>query len=269
MKISILFGVCLAIKTLIIVDDTTNYKHFLSTISHHTITLHNQTTVIPVFSNFGERLYDNVAVLDPTLKSFGGVLKVAGLLDFVNMGGNVLLIANEAASEATKDFAAEFSLEFTSVVKDHFADVDGNVKGRTVSPHVSNVEFVMYSGIGHRLSGKNDLIHPVLTASDSAYTGKSKSISYGSDVLLVSSFQALNSARVTFIGSKSLLQDKYYPLNKQFASDLINWTFKEKSVIRVKSSHHGRVGEVEQHGIYRIKDEMVPSDSDFRSIAWN
>lgn len=48
-----------------------------------------------------------------------------------------------------------------------------------------------------------------------------------------------------------------YPGNKKFALQVSAWAFQESGVLRVKSSNHHRLGEKKQHGIYRIKDDMV------------
>jgi oligosaccharyltransferase complex subunit beta len=45
--------------------------------------------------------------------------------------------------------------------------------------------------------------------------------------------------------------------NFDFVSQLTQWVFQEKSVLMVKNAKHHRVNETEQHGIYRIKDQMV------------
>jgi oligosaccharyltransferase complex subunit beta len=48
-----------------------------------------------------------------------------------------------------------------------------------------------------------------------------------------------------------------FPGNKEFAEQVSAWVFQEKGLIRIKSTNHHRLGEKDQHGIYRIKDNMV------------
>lgn len=45
--------------------------------------------------------------------------------------------------------------------------------------------------------------------------------------------------------------------NEDFAKQISEWVFGEKSVIKVQYNKHHRKGETAQHGIYRIKDKMV------------
>lgn len=130
------------------------------------------------------------------------------LLNFVNLGGNVLVGLGDDISEAVKDFSIEFSVDFTSKpVADHFSGengVEGSIQGRLAgSKYIANVkEPIFYSGNAHFLSGRNELIKPLLVAKDSAFikdgpkiTGKTQ---LGSSIVLASTFQALNNARVLF-----------------------------------------------------------------------
>ena len=50
----------------------------------------------------------------------------------------------------------------------------------------------------HSLSGRNALIKPLLVAHDSAFISEKKNIRTGPSIALVSTFQALNNARVLF-----------------------------------------------------------------------
>jgi oligosaccharyltransferase complex subunit beta len=45
--------------------------------------------------------------------------------------------------------------------------------------------------------------------------------------------------------------------NEEFTAELSKWAFQEKSVLRINLHKHHRKGETSQHGIYRIKDDMV------------
>ena len=157
---------------------------------------------------------------------------MGSIVEFINKGGNVLLVGSDQVSEALKDFAYEFSVDLktgSSDVQDSFnaaAAAKGLVEG-FVMPGAKNVfnptagEPIYYAGKGHVLSGKNDLIKPLLTGQDTAFVTESgkklgdKAI-VGSKVCLVSYFQALNNARVVFASSNVLFGNEYVLL-----SDLI------------------------------------------------
>jgi oligosaccharyltransferase complex subunit beta len=43
-------------------------------------------------------------------------------------------------------------------------------------------------------------------------------------------------------------------LNKEFIFEVLKWTFQQKSVIKVESHHHAKIGNTTQQSWYRIKD---------------
>lgn len=145
---------------------------------------------------------------------------MGNLIDFVNAGGNVLVTASNEVSDAIRDFSYEFSVDFKSSVNDPFdkeSTKESLVKGYllTDTKHVvDSVRVPLYfsaSGIGHALSGRNNLIKTLVAASDSAFIQEGKKVNeksfIGSAVSLISYFEALNNARVIFAGSHLLFSD--------------------------------------------------------------
>jgi oligosaccharyltransferase complex subunit beta len=167
-------------------------------------------------------LYDHVFLLDPALQELGGgPLGFGSLLDFVNQGGNVLVATDSSTSETLRDFALEFSVDFddqgTSVL-DYFHSLDepsllvlssGTFPSK--APFSTNKNPILFQGLGHRLSGKNQLSFPLLSAHPSSFSYSLKDLQddpslrgnpiLGSDLSLVSLFQARNNARLVFTGS--------------------------------------------------------------------
>ncbi len=45
--------------------------------------------------------------------------------------------------------------------------------------------------------------------------------------------------------------------NKDFIEQLFSWTFQEKSVLKVDSFDHHKIGEKAKRELYRIKDDLV------------
>nr|KAJ3420705.1 hypothetical protein HK105_005359 [Polyrhizophydium stewartii] len=239
--------------------------------------------------SFDELVYDHAVILAPKAPSFGGALKIGNLVDFVNAGGNVLLTASSEVSEAVRDFAYEFTADFDepgTAVIDRFNSVGTDptrVLSSAFSPSASNVVSdairsgppVLFKGVAHKLSGKNPLSFSVLSASSAAFaydpTDKQRLIKdplAGHAISLISAFQARNNARVVFAGSADMFSDEFFDAtitvgdktvasgNRRLASEVSQWAFQEKSVLRIEATKHHRVGESGQHGIYRIKDEM-------------
>ncbi|KAJ3161354.1 hypothetical protein HDU86_007136 [Geranomyces michiganensis] len=234
---------------------------------------------------YDENAYDHVLVLAPTVGSFGGELGVGTLLEFVNKGGNVLIAASSKISEAIRDFAYEFSADFDeagSAVFDHFnqaenSDENGTLVaasnfGRTSSAIPTGLAPVLFRGVGHRLTGKNPLMQPLLVGAPTTYAYEVADTDavegqplLGEGLVLVSALQARNNARVVFTGSVDMFGDDLINQriadkpsgNGKFVDELAKWTFQEKGVLRVVSKKHHRENETAQHGIYRIKDDMV------------
>ncbi|KAJ3272650.1 hypothetical protein HDV01_005397 [Terramyces sp. JEL0728] len=259
MQAFLILASTLLAKTLVVLDSLDSKSQYSSR-GHDLEFKHKKETFD--FIQFEELAYENVLLLDSP-SNLGGALKMGNLIEYVNYGGNVVLAPSEL-NDPARDFAFEFSVDYASTaVSDYFAPELNLVTGKIVaSEHVipKNVKAPVYKGTGHHLSGKNKLVQPVLVGSPSSFSGEDAKITshtlVGSDLVLVSAFQALNQARVVFTASSELFKDAY-PQNKDFVKELTAWVFQEKSVVKVKSKKHHRNGEADQHGIYRIKDDMV------------
>ncbi|KAI8914255.1 Dolichyl-diphosphooligosaccharide--protein glycosyltransferase subunit WBP1 [Gorgonomyces haynaldii] len=256
-------------RTLVVLnqEDAPNYSIFLDQLKTrgHQLTLGSKDLF-----TYEERVFDHVVVISKA-ESFGGVLKMGNLVDFVNKGGNVL-IATSDLTEAVRDFAFEFSVDFeTETVNDPINTLGDRVGSLTINDkaYYQVKEPVFFKGYSHKLSHKNELVRPILTGKPTSYAGKPITLktTVGNNNVFVSAFQALNNARVVFCGSSDLFSDASLKLafkeggvlagNKDFATDISKWVFGEKSVLKIESYKHHRQGEHQQHGIYRIKDDMV------------
>ncbi|KAJ3041658.1 hypothetical protein HDV00_008935 [Rhizophlyctis rosea] len=251
---------------------------------------------------YEERNYDHLLVLAPKISKFGGSLGVGAVLEFIDKGGNVLVATSSDISEAVRDLAIEFSADFDdrgTAVIDHFlASGDdhtligsSHIVSSPISKELGSIPPVLFRGVAHRLTGKNPLAKALLTGAATTYSYEprgSDSIAgspiVGTDVTLVSALQARNNARVVFSGSAELFSDKLFDApvkvagheqhaksgNEQFAAFVTKWTFQEVGVLRVERTKHHREGEDGQHGIYRIKDDMVYEIdiSEWNSKSW-
>lgn len=173
----------------------------------------------PPLVKYGGQVYRSVIVLEYS-GGFDGALGIGSLVDHVQLGGNVLVVAPPDMSENIRDFAYEFSVDFErsgSLVKGPTLTDPLTIEAK--STHLSgivpaSIKTVPYHGIGHKLSGKNKLIAPVLVACSTCYsyiTGRPFGTNslVGRSLVLVSAFQALNNARIVFSGSTHMLSDAY------------------------------------------------------------
>lgn len=99
----------------------------------------------------------------------------------------------------------------------------------------------------------------------------------GSQLGLVSTVQARNSARLSVVGSAEMLTDQWFKAkvkkadggkavstwNREFAKRVTGWTFKEIGVLRVNSIEHhlNEEGASDESNpkIYRVKNDVVSS----------
>ena len=143
--------------------------------------------------------------------------------------------------------------------------------------------------VGQALGNTSPLLAPILSAPSTAYSYNPKEeaenvedpFATGAQITLISAMQARNSARFTVLGSLEMLADKWFDasvktiggkssktVNRDFARQVTEWTFKEVGVLRVNSMQHYEVqsdkapGNTTQVGflnptIYRIKNDVV------------
>lgn len=156
--------------------------------------------------------------------------------------------------------------------------------------------------VPHVLGNSNPLLTPILNALTTAYSYNAKDeaealeepFATGSQLSLVSTMQARNSARFTVLGAGEMLQDSWCDAsvqgpgekakktksgNREFAKRLSAWTFKEVGVLKVGRLHHylnepvgassaklndSSVSEIDLNPkIYRVKNQAVRPSSPF------
>ncbi|KAJ3064787.1 hypothetical protein HDU98_011838, partial [Podochytrium sp. JEL0797] len=236
----------------------------------------------------------------------GPAIAPAKVVDFINRGGNVLVAASSKVSETIRDIGIEMSADFdekNNAVFDAFHNVEGQtdavvasrvVAGSAIIPPslaatiASGSTPLVFKGVGHRLTGKNPLAMSVLVGNPTSYsylqsnqglTAPPASALVGSTLSLVSVLQARNNARVAFSGSVDLFKDEFAGLsvgskktaNAKFVNELSKWVFQEKGVLEVRKTFHHRPTETQQHGSYRIKEDLVYEIefSEYHSDAWH
>ncbi|KAI0424819.1 Dolichyl-diphosphooligosaccharide--protein glycosyltransferase subunit WBP1 [Xylaria sp. FL1042] len=149
------------------------------------------------------------------------------------------------------------------------------------------------NGLGQTL-GQGPLLAPILRAPATSYSYNPKDESdaiedlfaAGSQLSLVSSLQARNSARFTVVGSADMLSDKWFDadvkkigekntvktLNREFAKAVSGWTFGEIGVLRVNWVEHHLNEEGASNAsnpkIYRIKNDVTYSIS-LSEYSWD
>lgn len=146
---------------------------------------------------------------------------------------NLLVVLSPNLSEFWRDFCREFEVEYDDrgqYVIDHFHYdqlIDDGSHTTLIVP-LSSIESpfaststiqgppLLYRGIGHQV-GRVPLLHNLIHAQASAYSYETKineapsedPTLTGSDIGLVSSMQARNNARISFVGSLDIFSDAF------------------------------------------------------------
>ncbi|KAL5557235.1 hypothetical protein UlMin_039471 [Ulmus minor] len=243
---------------------------------------------------YGRYLYDGLVLFSPSTESFGGSLDLKAVVDFVDSGHDLILVADSTASDLIRNVATEFGVEFdedsSAVAIDHSSYAVSETEGDHTL--IASDEFiqsdvilgktkigapVLFKGIAHSLNAANSLVWKVLSASPSAYSANPKSklphppSLTGSDISLVSVMQARNNARIMISGSLDLFSNRFFGSavqkagsshkyeksgNKQFVTELSKWVFHERGHLKAVNLRHSKVGETDEPAIYRIKDDL-------------
>ncbi|KAG6605106.1 Dolichyl-diphosphooligosaccharide--protein glycosyltransferase 48 kDa subunit, partial [Cucurbita argyrosperma subsp. sororia] len=242
----------------------------------------------------GRYFYDALILFAPTIDRFGGSVDLAGILDFVDSGHDLILAADSNASDLIRETATECGVDFdedsAAVVIDHtsyaVSETEGDhtliasddlIKSDVIVGSKKIEAPVLFQGIGHTLNPVNNLVLKALSASPSAYSAKPKSKLLsppqlkGSAISLVSVIQARNNARILISGSLSLFSNRFFKSgvqkaghptkydksgNEQFSIELSKWVFHERGHLKAVNVRHHKVGETDEPAIYRINDDL-------------
>ncbi|XP_018849589.1 dolichyl-diphosphooligosaccharide--protein glycosyltransferase 48 kDa subunit-like isoform X2 [Juglans regia] len=204
---------------------------------------------------YGQYLYDGLILFCPTTDRFGGSIDLAAILDFVDSGHDLIIAADNNASDLIREIATECGVDFDEAP-------------------------VLFQGIGHSLSPANSLVLKVLSASPSAYSANPKSklsnppSLTGSAISLVSILQARNNARILISGSLVMFSNRFFrsgvqkagtltkhekSSNEQFLTELSKWVFHERGHLKAVNVQHHKDGEADEPSMYRINDDLVYS----------
>jgi len=241
---------------------------------------------------FGEPLYDNLIIFAPETEDFGGKLDAGQVIDFIDEGHNVLIAASSHLSPNIREIAKEcgvyYDEEGANVIDHLYYDESDSDGGHTLIVADDFIDStvilgkdkhdpILFRGVGQEIDDNhNPLLQRVLTASPYSYSHSLKKIIKktptitGKRTTLVSALQAKNNARVVFSGSLDLFSNKFFnsPVqkhgskkfdksgNKKFVSELLQWNFKERGVLKAENIDHHRVNETYAPFSYRIKDDI-------------
>ena len=230
----------------------------------------------------GQVKYLHVVLLPSSRKTMAKKnLNQRTLVEFVEAEGNVLVVGGNALviPDDVRLFLNELGI-FPSPkgfqLHDYFNEEAALVllsAANFVTPQVlpfvnATGETVLYAG-GAALLSNNPLLLPLVQASETSFTSDDTAAltedgtwTFGTQGYAACGFQALNNARVAWVGAPSLL-----------GPELIEWVFQQRGVLKLQYVQHHKAEEPEHLNnstLYRIKDQIIYTVgvSEFKQGEW-
>ncbi|KAF8352229.1 oligosaccharyl transferase beta subunit [Amanita rubescens] len=250
----------------------TKLLHFLSEFERgYNLTFRAPKAASPPLVEYDSPSFAHLIILAPETKHLGQDLMPQALIEALSRNVNIL-VALPQKQTPLSTLAAEFSLILPPPSSPLISYFPERQEGPTVIPvsppseHpilTNGLQPIWFTGAPHALAS-NPLLIPILRAPPQSFAGELDSSAdvlveaaekggeglwAGSQLGIVTGFQALNNARVTFVGGAELFSDNFAQKevgpgiksgNIQLAKDVTAWTFQESNVFRIdKVEHHG------------------------------
>lgn len=271
-------------RTLVVFDDRidelSSYSNLLNLLKEHsydvtTLELSDKSTRINLYEK-EDRLYDNLILFPVKGKHYSKQLAAKRLLRFHEDGGNILSITvPRVSSEPIHQYLNQLGIypsPRTQSVKDLFQSNKNGVlefsSKQLLNKYVyttdNEVSFNFGDSVSASLLDNREQIVPILKAPKTSFTSGNKSRenlwTEGSQGYLATGFQNLLNARTSWIGSAQFFNNANFKQNEEFINQLINWTFKEKSVIKSTSVKHSHIdGTTYDETPYKVTDNITYS----------
>ncbi|CCK72693.1 dolichyl-diphosphooligosaccharide-protein glycotransferase KNAG_0L00720 [Huiozyma naganishii CBS 8797] len=270
-------------RTLVVHDDknvpSADYSKFVTLLKGHSLELsfvdvsEEDVDTIELFQ-MEDRKYDNLIVFPIKGKLLNKKVSSKALLQFFDKGGNIFTMTSpNAVAEPLRNYLNQLGIYPSpkgQQLVDYFQS-DSAEEVLKVSSNLLQNRFVFESPDGKTsfsfgkssvaLLDNREQIVPILRASQTAtINGKGDEepwIEAGSQGYVVTGFQGLNNARTSWVGSVDFLKDESFNTNDQFISELIKWTFQEKSVIKSTGALHTHADGTPYDTLkYKVNDEV-------------
>jgi oligosaccharyltransferase complex subunit beta len=252
------------------------------------LTFRSPKAAEPSLVKFDVPSFSHVIILAPETKNFATDLSAQALVDAVSRGVN-LLVALPNKQSTISTLASEFSLILpppSTTLISYFPERQDAPTVIPVDPPkkhpvlTNGLNPVWFTGTPHAL-GNSPFLVPILHAPPQSFASEldgsgdslveaaekgGEGLWAGGQLGIVTGFQALNDARVTFAGGAELFSDAFIQKeispgiksgNEQFTKDLVAWTFQESLVFRIDSIEHQRVGATASSDKYTVNDNIV------------
>lgn len=243
-------------QTLIVVDKTTSVAAFQQSHSElvnliqslgYTVVIKGADDSAVNLSQYGEYLYDNIILFCPTVNSFRAGITKKDILEFIDAQNNLILIGNSNPGTIISQLANEVGFQFKSAANERVYTTTKLRPLLYITGDIYNYssQSFSYSGAQFKMLN-NELTIDLLTNSAPVDDLRlSSSSSKFINNILIGVMQARNNARVAISGSidffnNAALSDPKIA-NKHFTVNLLQWVFKEKSLLRFSDVQHKKL----------------------------
>lgn len=228
-----------------------------------------------------KNIFDNLVIFPTKSKKLASNIDHESLLHFSDNGGNIIVISNDEVSQldstvflnqlgiypSPKGYkyidhhAEDFVFEGIDFLNDYIISAERKEK-------------ISFNNASIALVSNSEYLIPLLQTTRTSVTKLGEQIWHaGNQGYFAVSFQGLNNARVSWIGSSDVLNDV------NLAQDFIQWTFQLKGVIKATRFNHKRVDAngveipfVDEDDYYKVKDfssfEIGLSEYDSKTDSW-
>lgn len=228
-----------------------------------------------------EPRYDHLILLPSSKKAIGNKkgFNQHQLVEFINREGNIFVVGNDETvlPDDVRTFLNEMGI-YPAPKGFKYVDHFNSAKGvpQLTNENIANKKVLgQFNGDKHAFKGtgalisNNENIFPIVRSSKTGFTtdevegsiSQEKTWTFGQQGFLAVGFQGLNNARLTWVGSESLIND-----------DLLKWTFQERNVLKLQFVQHYKNENPEfvDNKLYRIKDQVIYTVgvSEFSNDKW-
>jgi len=186
---------------------------------------------------YGLKMYQHIFVFAPSTEEFGGDVKSSTFSQYVEQGGNLVVVGDPEIGDAIRALGAEFGIEYDEAgtkVINHFEpeyefSMDSGGKNTRFLLRASDVflgqsekivgdkhygGLLMDDAIAMKIDDKNNMAFPIMRCNKYCYSWfpnekiSEYPLAVGNDITLVAGIQFRNNARAMFIGSLSFMSNK-------------------------------------------------------------
>lgn len=260
-------------------DDLSTYSQLVSTLEENNLNVFthqiNHEEQLPILDVNNNVIYKNLLILPNKAKKLASNIDSDSLLQYANKGGNVIVVTDNSGPQLDVNIFLNQLGIYPAPKGYKYIDYhnNGQIDPKFLNKFIVNLNdetTLSFESPSVALISNSEYLIPLLQTPKSSFTtnldlDNDASVALSDDSVwhsgnqgyLSVAFQGLNNGRILWLGSPSILADKDLDTN------IIQWTYQLKSVIKATFSNHKRVDSqnpdieipfVDADDYYKVKD---------------